>query len=1285
MALQYQVGDTGPAGGIIFATPLSPNNPTNLTFEAALEDICNSAGPDMWGPGPGNSQSNYENVIFSTDPWWAYHVNQTVINITNTAGNYPITWWNPTGSGGLGTFPGLWIAAHAGGTCIYDSSAQPLWSQEDKDGPITHQCVDKYGSVKECTCGTGAEWGGQMATEAVPWLSVLPNVYAITGPNQSANRLMGAGRTNTATHVAFLANAIQYPPASTAVYYGHSFTIQGYFNVNDPNNPVHMTTVANEGHVIASELCDKFFYGGYSDWYLGSVHEMQELMTSLRSNPYVWARLNIKDNCYNDDGNPKAIPRTPANLCNYWTSTEAFTRQHGVTVDSRGDERYYKKCHTYRVRPIRSFVDTGNVITPIQDNDYNYRDGAAAVSANPKYTPIITPGLAGSGGGVADGPLDPDWGSWMLDNYGVSIDHTATDSMIGWKNWRASFAETDAMGNTVNFTWGGSIYGPFIVTIRDKEKRLLGKWKYSHASYHISNPHSIVDGSFYNDHAPLSFPNLPKMRKYTFYGFPHLGGYPEHLEGDYPFLIYGHKTSTQIDAATGHYIDPDGFLHNDDRGHHPFFTAAGSPNIYNGFLKIPGAPDVDAPTVFKPVSFGYYNKDFEGTTHEITASYAYLKFYSPLFSMPNGWAHMYGDNTDIDHMQMVCDDTKGDWWRVNTNMPPGIGMNGYPDNEIRNHGIPGGGGLDFGIIWSSPHGQTYPFTDPNNDQNPHFKLAWTHSEWFRPYWHSVTTSNYHAWYAQKTPEDLGVDTNLTLHGTLPQQLKLDISYLPFVAANNTPMGIGNFFPTCSFTDISNLFTGGGTEGTGDPRGGNGGEGGEERPKKHITSFEIVTSDLPQETKKRKLTVKGDPGAVFNITIETDDTTVKYYNWQKEVTKTVRTSTSGGSTKIKLIEETRDLVAGQEVLKTSTGLSGSPTITSLSGNTVVLSVAQNLNETDTITFKDSSTFTTTYKRLNREKIDESGVFTRDIIFPEESANTVYTVTIQAMNSAQTDLKLNGIKSKRSTTKTISQYVDTRTTFSLASAGSSAHYNTLPSNYIFDSAPTSSGRTNPIREKISWNVTLSANSFNIIRQPVASDFTTTTTQTVNGSTSSSTSLVLDSVEGLYVDMLTSLSSRTITAIDTDTKTLTLSGTASASDGATVTFTGYGSLGTASIAGTNFNVGDFTVTLDDVTTKVNGATSSSTSVVVDSSDGIKAASTTTVKGIGIDCSTEAPHVDNVAGTTLTLSAAQTLEDDVDLTFTGSSRSATITAVLTITEVGTKQASTTTTLQLDNILNVS
>ena len=66
-------------------------------------------------------------------------------------------------------------------------------------------------------------------------------------------------------------------------------------------------------------------------------------------------------------------------------------------------------------------------------------------------------------------------------------------------------------------------------------------------------------------------------------------------------------------------------------------------------------------------------------------------------------------------------------------------------------------------------------------------------------------------------------------------------------------------------------------------------------------------------------------------------------------------------------------------------------------------------------------------------------------------------------------------------------------------------------------------------------------------------------------------------------------------------------------------------------------------------------------------------------------APHVDGVnTGTnTVTLSADQTLADNTPLTFTGSSRSATLAFDLAITNFGTTNH--TLTIALDSILTVS
>ena len=72
------------------------------------------------------------------------------------------------------------------------------------------------------------------------------------------------------------------------------------------------------------------------------------------------------------------------------------------------------------------------------------------------------------------------------------------------------------------------------------------------------------------------------------------------------------------------------------------------------------------------------------------------------------------------------------------------------------------------------------------------------------------------------------------------------------------------------------------------------------------------------------------------------------------------------------------------------------------------------------------------------------------------------------------------------------------------------------------------------------------------------------------------------------------------------------------------------------------------------------------------------------GIGVAAASPHVDAVsAGVNITASSAQTLENGQTMTFTGSSRSATITANITILEFGKDDI--TLTLALDNILTVA
>ena len=112
-------------------------------------------------------------------------------------------------------------------------------------------------------------------------------------------------------------------------------------------------------------------------------------------------------------------------------------------------------------------------------------------------------------------------------------------------------------------------------------------------------------------------------------------------------------------------------------------------------------------------------------------------------------------------------------------------------------------------------------------------------------------------------------------------------------------------------------------------------------------------------------------------------------------------------------------------------------------------------------------------------------------------------------------------------------------------------------------------------------------------------------------------------------------------------------------------------STLTGYDVKFSDLKVELTKVTTTVDGAVSNSTSVVVDERAGIRN-TLSTVTGIGIDDSSAVPTVASGAGAvngsgTIVLSAAQTLEDGITLTFGNTSRTATITGNIEVKKAGT------------------
>ena len=375
------------------------------------------------------------------------------------------------------------------------------------------------------------------------------------------------------------------------------------------------------------------------------------------------------------------------------------------------------------------------------------------------------------------------------------------------------------------------------------------------------------------------------------------------------------------------------------------------------------------------------------------------------------------------------------------------------------------------------------------------------------------------------------------------------------------------------------------------------------------------------------------------------------------------------------------------------------------NTVV-SIEENIST-------PSGSFSSTPSKLSFQEIDKTGVYYGSIDLPSVADDDLYSTIIYAESSFNTVFNKQLSSGLVYLTEKITQLVNTSLTFSLSSTASDGTYNTYPSNVVVSGISTSVSKT--LRNKsfsISWPVTLSSSQFIIAKQPVFNDFYISTTKdTLNAG--SGTSLELKDITGLSLGMAVSgtgiASNATIvniipgykdenksTAADHvyiipksiagDVMVNSSGGTVILSESSTfvadrtITFKGYGQDAIRYFNGAIVEVKNPKLVIDAVTTTTDAAASSSTTIPLTSTDGIKAADTVIMSGIGV---VGTPHVDSVsAGASVVVSAAQTIENGQTITFTGSSRSATITADVVVKTYGDQNL--TITLELDNILTV-
>lgn len=367
------------------------------------------------------------------------------------------------------------------------------------------------------------------------------------------------------------------------------------------------------------------------------------------------------------------------------------------------------------------------------------------------------------------------------------------------------------------------------------------------------------------------------------------------------------------------------------------------------------------------------------------------------------------------------------------------------------------------------------------------------------------------------------------------------------------------------------------------------------------------------------------------------------------------------------------------------------------------------------------FSSNAAKLKQKTIGSTGFYSGIISFPAVSADNYYIITLYADSASGTSLNENISSNEIYILPRIHKYNDTTVTFSLSSASSSGSYNSMPSDVTFIRPSYLVQKSFKQTKTISFPVTLSSSQFVIARQPKITDFEFTTTKTTY-SDNSGTSIELTDISGLSVNMGVTgsgIASNSVIreiipgyldanksydninvynipkAIETDVNskqfisnstggTIVISNSSTWGVGETLTFTGKGSVHSNAFNNTSFSIKNLNLTIDPVVTTADAAMgANSNTIPLTSTDGIKAADTVIMSGIGVKGT---PHVDSIsAGASVDVSVEQealAIDNGQTLTFTGSSRSATITGDVTVLQHGTDNI--TLTLALDNILTV-
>jgi len=406
--------------------------------------------------------------------------------------------------------------------------------------------------------------------------------------------------------------------------------------------------------------------------------------------------------------------------------------------------------------------------------------------------------------------------------------------------------------------------------------------------------------------------------------------------------------------------------------------------------------------------------------------------------------------------------------------------------------------------------------------------------------------------------------------------------------------------------------------------------------KFINNFNISNSDLLQVKAVRPFTISGGVGAAFDLKIT--NAAGKFYNFITQTFETNETTSTTSVVSADVKGRTIYINAANANIKlgmtvTGNGVSSVATVAQINSQTLVLSDDVDIAAGATLTFSADA-------NLKSQKINKSGFYTNNIVFPTVVSNDTYTVLLEASITDDTELKTTDnivydtnvnsatygqditheFTNKLFKSITINQYIDTTITIN----ASSPTLDSLGVDYSGNSftivKPRNFQDTQGFKTSFSWTFTTTSTSAITKSQDLVDTFfETTKTQTVDGAVTSSRTFVLDNVDNVVPGMLAtgtglSVAGDTVLNVDAVNKKITINNARSISDGETITFTGKGLVGPKAYDSV-LAFSNLKTTLTPLTVTVATASSNSTTLALEDVAYIQDGSSTVIKGVGID----------------------------------------------------------------------